>query len=146
MCCGGGEVLLFIDDTISLFVNVLAEMVVAKLIAITEYIKGKSRNRGSVPGDSSWISLTSRLTQNPCSWAGFCSYPRESHLSWNILPIYYSSKVTEKSDPVFVNLLKSPGIDSQSGGPVRQPFLSYRPARLYIGWWNRLLGIDSWAP
>jgi hypothetical protein len=32
------------------------------------------------------------------------------------------------SEPVFVNLLRSPGIDSQPGGPVRQPYLTYRPA------------------
>ncbi len=40
--------------------------------------------------------------------------------------------------------LRSPGIDSQSGGPVRQPYLTYRPARLHrlaksIPW-NRFLG------
>ncbi len=35
-----------------------------------------------------------------------------------------------ESEPVFVNLLGSPGIDSQPGGPVRQPYLSYRPAML----------------
>ena len=34
-------------------------------------------------------------------------------------------------EPVFVNLLRGPGIDSQPGGPVRQPYLSYRPARLH---------------
>ncbi len=28
------------------------------------------------------------------------------------------------SEPVFVNLLRSPGIDSQPGGPVRQPYLT----------------------
>ncbi len=27
--------------------------------------------------------------------------------------------------------LRSPGIDSQSGSPVRQPYLTYRPARLH---------------
>ncbi len=32
---------------------------------------------------------------------------------------------------VFVNLLRSPGFDSQPGGPVRQPCLSCRPARLH---------------
>jgi hypothetical protein len=37
---------------------------------------------------------------------------------------------------LFVNLLRSTGIDSQHGGPVRQPYLLYRPARLYIGWRN----------
>jgi hypothetical protein len=34
-------------------------------------------------------------------------------------------------EPLFVNPLKSPGIDSQPGGPVRQPFLTYRPDRLH---------------
>ncbi len=33
------------------------------------------------------------------------------------------------SETVLVNLLRSPGIDSQLGGQVRQPYLSYRPAR-----------------
>jgi hypothetical protein len=37
-------------------------------------------------------------------------------------------------EPVFVNLLMSQGIDSQSSGPVRQPYLTYMPAR------NRFLG------
>ncbi len=40
------------------------------------------------------------------------------------------SRVAEKgqgsSEPQFVNLLRSPGIDSQRGGPVRQPYLTYR--------------------
>jgi hypothetical protein len=40
---------------------------------------------------------------------------------------------------------RSPGIDSQHGGPVRQPYLSYWPASLH-GWRNRFLGTDSWAP
>jgi hypothetical protein len=35
------------------------------------------------------------------------------------------------AEPVFVNLLRSPGIDSQSDGPVRQPCLSCRPAMLH---------------
>ncbi len=30
-------------------------------------------------------------------------------------------------EPDFVNLLRSPGIDSQPGGPVRQPYMTYRP-------------------
>ncbi len=29
------------------------------------------------------------------------------------------------SEPVFVNLLRSPGIDSPHSGPVQQPYLSY---------------------
>ncbi len=43
-------------------------------------------------------------------------------------------------EPVFVNLLSSPGINSQPGVPVRQPYLTYRAARLHIGWRNRFLG------
>jgi hypothetical protein len=35
------------------------------------------------------------------------------------------------SKPVFVDLLRSPGIDSRHGGPVRQPYLSYLSARLH---------------
>jgi hypothetical protein len=42
-------------------------------------------------------------------------------------------------EPKFVNLLRSPGIDSQE----RQPYLTYRPARLCIGWRNRFLGSDT---
>jgi hypothetical protein len=30
-----------------------------------------------------------------------------------------------------LKLLRSPGIDSQPGGPVRQPYLAYRSARLH---------------
>jgi hypothetical protein len=45
---------------------------------------------------------------------------------------------------VYVNLLRSPGIDSQPGGPVQQPYLTYRHTRLYrlaeaIPWY-RFLG------
>jgi hypothetical protein len=72
-------------------------------------------------------------------------------------------------EPVFVNPIYSPGIDSQHGSRVQQPYLSYRPARAvifkesmgvrnrggreyrtsppgYIDWRNSLLGIDSGAP
>jgi hypothetical protein len=34
-------------------------------------------------------------------------------------------------EPVFVNLLRSPGIDSQPDRPVRQPYLSHRAAMLH---------------
>ncbi len=48
------------------------------------------------------------------------------------------------TEPVFVNLLRSPGIDSQPGGTVRQPYLTYWPARLHrlakLIRWNRFLG------
>jgi hypothetical protein len=47
-------------------------------------------------------------------------------------------------EPVFANLLVSPGIDSQFGGQVRQPYLTYGPARLHrlaeSVLWNRFLG------
>ncbi len=47
---------------------------------------------------------------------------------WN-----FASTLIPKKNPehVFVNLLRSPGIDSQPGGPVRQCCLTYRPARLH---------------
>ncbi len=44
------------------------------------------------------------------------------------------------SESEFKNLLRSPGIDSQPCGPVRQPYLTYRPARLHTGCRNRFLG------
>ncbi len=34
-------------------------------------------------------------------------------------------------EPVFLDLVRSPGIDLQPGGPERQPYLSYRLARLH---------------
>jgi hypothetical protein len=50
----------------------------------------------------------------------------------------------EKPEPVFVGLSRSRGIDSQPGGPVRQPYLWYRPARQHtLAEWisrNRFLG------
>ncbi len=39
--------------------------------------------------------------------------------------------ICETTEPVFANLLRSPRIDSQTGGMVRQPYLLYRPARLH---------------
>jgi hypothetical protein len=48
------------------------------------------------------------------------------------------------SAPVFVNLLRSPGIDSKLAGPVRQPYLKNRPAGLHR-LAESILGIDSWA-
>jgi hypothetical protein len=36
-----------------------------------------------------------------------------------------------ETEPVFVNLLRSPGVDSQPGGPERQPYFSYLSARLH---------------
>ncbi len=77
------------------------------------------------------------------------SYPR----------LYYSKRRTLKeqqryipdtrplncTEPVFVDLLRRPGIDSQPGGAVRNPICRTGPPG-YIGWRNRFLGIDSWAP
>ncbi len=48
-------------------------------------------------------------------------------------------------EPVFVDLLRRPGIDSQPGGPVRNSICRTGPPS-YIGWRNRFLGFDSWAP
>jgi hypothetical protein len=45
-------------------------------------------------------------------------------------------------EPIFVNLLRSPGIDSQSGGPVRNPTCRTGPPG-NIGHRIRFLGIDS---
>ncbi len=48
------------------------------------------------------------------------------------------------SEPEFVNILRSPVIDSQPGGPVRHPYLTFRPDRLFrlveFIPWNRFLG------
>ncbi len=48
------------------------------------------------------------------------------------------------SEPVFVNIFKEPRYRFQPGGPVRQPYLTYRPSRLHrlaesISW-NLFLG------
>ncbi len=50
--------------------------------------------------------------------------------------VRYEELVILERDPiitelVFVNLLRSPGIDSRPGGPVRQPYFSYRSAKLH---------------
>jgi hypothetical protein len=37
----------------------------------------------------------------------------------------------QESEPLLVNVLRSPGIHSQPGGPVGKPYLLYQPARLY---------------
>jgi hypothetical protein len=47
-------------------------------------------------------------------------------------------------EPEFVNIIRSPGIDSQPGGSVLQPYLTYRSARLHrlteSITWNQFLG------
>ncbi len=32
--------------------------------------------------------------------------------------------ISHSAEPEFINLLESPGIDSQPGGPVQQPYLA----------------------
>ncbi len=59
-------------------------------------------------------------------------------------PVYLAYIVThlmENTQPEFVNILRGPGIDSLPGGPVREPYLTYLPARLH-----RAGRMDSWAP
>jgi hypothetical protein len=48
------------------------------------------------------------------------------------------------SEPVFVILLRSPGIDSKPGGLVLQPYLMYRPARLHSMIVHRLAESIPW--
>jgi hypothetical protein len=102
-----------------------------------------------------WKSQVAESFYRPCS-----KYPRWRKMSMsssNICSEAAAEKggaggVTPPPSPVpyfpvetdFVNLLRSPGIDSQPGGPVRQPNWTYRPAK-YIGWRNRFLVVDSWA-
>ncbi len=38
-----------------------------------------------------------------------------------------------QAEPVFVNLLGSPEIDSRPGRPAQQPYLTYRPVGLHTG-------------
>ncbi len=40
-------------------------------------------------------------------------------------------RLFKNSSSVFADLLGRPGIDFQPGGPVRQPYFSYRPVRLH---------------
>jgi hypothetical protein len=50
----------------------------------------------------------------------------------NLIKGYRSAHNLQKGpEPVFLNLLRSPGIDSQPGGQVRQPYLLDRPAKLH---------------
>ncbi len=41
------------------------------------------------------------------------------------------NRAIQRPKPVFVNLLRSPEIDSRPGGPVQQPYLTYRRAGLH---------------
>ncbi len=49
-------------------------------------------------------------------------------LRFNVTVTSYSKKLN-LSESVFGDFLRSPGIDSQPGGPVRQHYFSYWPAR-----------------
>jgi hypothetical protein len=49
------------------------------------------------------------------------------------------------SEPVFVDLSRIPGNDSQPAGRYDNPIYRTGPPG-YIGFQNRFLGIDSWAP
>ncbi len=52
--------------------------------------------------------------------------------------VYSTVQCTLYTEPVFVDLLRSPEIDSQPGGPLRQSYLTHRMA-----WRYRFPGIDS---
>ncbi len=66
-------------------------------------------------------------------------YVRDIMPKLTITSPYIHSKVDSNTftmdnpmpEPVFVNLIRSPGIDSQPDGPVRKPYLSHRAARLH---------------
>ena len=76
-------------------------------------------------------------------WAFSACFQDENDLFINLstgLP-----KRSANTEPVFVDLLRRPGIDSQPGGPVRNPICRTGPPG-YICWRNRFLGIDFWAP
>ncbi len=45
--------------------------------------------------------------------------------------VFGSYLVSTNTEPVFVDPSRSPEIDSHPGGPVRQPYFSYRPVRLH---------------
>jgi hypothetical protein len=53
----------------------------------------------------------------------------QSRLCISCYGYYLRRRVSVCAEPKFVNLLRSPRIDSQPGEPVRQPYLTYRHAR-----------------
>jgi hypothetical protein len=70
--------------------------------------------------------------------------PLNTHSLAGSVKINAKTTVHCSPEPEFVNHLRSRGIESQPGGPVRQPYLTYRPARLQrlaesIPW-NQFLG------
>ncbi len=66
---------------------------------------------------------TFKSSLNICSKACY----RKGWERSNASPITSAYKLNMESEPVFVNLLRSPGIDSQPAGPVRNPIVV--PAR-----------------
>ncbi len=75
-----------------------------------------------------------RGTQHNSKQTVYCTATRRSYLRSRRNRI-------EGSSARICNHLSSPGIDSQLGGPIRQPYLTYRSARLAATTpWNRFLG------
>jgi hypothetical protein len=68
----------------------------------------------SLDSTSGWRTVTKVLSPSLCNKVG----PPGSILC-------------RRTELVFVDLLRSPKIDSQPGGTVRQPYLSFRPDRLH---------------
>ncbi len=75
-----------------------------------------------------------------------CHFQCEKYSPFNPPPLpHYLRRGPElNSEPKFEKLLRSPGIDSQSGRPLRQPYLTYRPTRSHKMAesipWNQFLG------
>ncbi len=79
------------------------------------------------------IVWCARLAPQPEGRSYFLRFP-------NQIPLPGRSSSVFSPEPEFANILKSPGIDSQPGGPVRQSYLTYRPALVH-----GLVGTDSWV-
>ncbi len=63
---------------------------------------------------------------------------------WKCWVLNLKSMLIRNPEPDFVNLLGSPGIDSQPGWPVRKSYIGRTGPLGYIGWRNGFIGIDSW--
>ncbi len=85
-------------------------------------------------------NFTPKYCSKNCKLQTACFFPIVEYISLQ-LPVlfieYIDTKVpvfregSHTTEPEFVIFLRSPAIDSQTGGPVRQPYLTYRLARLY---------------
>ncbi len=94
---------------------------------------------------------TSSLVSECYSPPPFGSKEGDTFACWEGVggPNFYEGTDTPlRSMPLFkhpsqylLTFLRNPEIDSQPGGPVRPPYFL-----VYIGWWNRFVGINSWAP